>query len=177
MPDQPSESSDATSQDSITVADAIRLKHSLNTSIQWGNSNLNALEVEQLTRLKAEDYARVRADYAKWNGYHNFAMLGAFLACLVGYFYLDRYYPHHFWLQLPLMIVGFLCFYALVKREGHAEGYIDGYDAGHEAGIHKALGIKPEEFTEMHEMATNIKIDSMIIKKLDERTEGQRKDT
>ena len=64
MPDQSDELSrtpnegDSTQGDSITVADAIRLKHRLNTSIPWGNSNLNALEVEGLTRLKAEDYAR-----------------------------------------------------------------------------------------------------------------------
>src|SRR5205807_1659295 len=101
----------------------------------------------------------------------NYAILGVFLACIAGYFFLGHYYPHHFWLQLPLMILGYLCFYTLAKRDGHSEGYIDGYDAGHEAGIHKALGIKEDRLSEMHQMATDMKIDSMVIEKLDERDE------
>jgi hypothetical protein len=56
-----------------------------------------------------------------------------------------------------------------LKRDGHAEGYVDGYDAGHEAGIHKALGIKPEDLSEMHEFANDMRIDGMMIERMDER--------
>ena len=36
---------------SMTVAEAYRLKHQLGQSITWGNSGLNALQVEELTKL------------------------------------------------------------------------------------------------------------------------------
>jgi hypothetical protein len=154
MPDKPSEQKNEDAENSITVADAIRLKHSLNSSITWGNSDLNALELE-----------RIRKDYADWNGHRNYWLIGVLLACIVGHFALP---DKSFW-QIPLDIIGFLCLYTLLKREGHAEGYVDGYDAGHEAGIHKALGIKPEDLAEMNEVANDMKIDTMLVQKMDER--------
>ena len=55
------------------------------------------------------------------------------------------------------------------KREGHAQGYIEGYEAGHDTGIYKVLGIKPEELSEMRQFATDMKIDDMLVKGMDER--------
>ena len=152
--------------DSMSVQDAIRLKHSLGQSTTWGTSNLNALQVEDLTKLTAEDYARVRKDYRKWNvNVVSTVMLVLITFGSVG----GCIYLPFWWLKVIAMSVGISCFYMLAKRDGHAEGYIDGYDAGHEAGIHKTLGIKPEEFAEMHEFATDMKIDDMLVRRMDER--------
>ena len=85
------------------------------------------------------------------------------LAC-VGVFFLP-----YGWLKIAAIGVGITCFAAISRREGHAEGYIDGYDAGHEAGICKILGIKNEEISKMTEMATQMKIDDMVVERMDER--------
>jgi hypothetical protein len=45
MSDEPTPGKDH----NITAEDAVRLKHSIGKSITWGKSNLNALEIEQLT--------------------------------------------------------------------------------------------------------------------------------
>jgi hypothetical protein len=148
---------------SITAEDAVRLKHSLGKSITWGSSNLNALEIEQLTRLERNDYAEVRKDYAKWNSSRKLYLLFALLVLLV-----VAYFTHG--LVRTLSVIGAItCFYEIGRREGHAEGYIDGYDAGHEAGIHKMLGIKNEEIADMSEMATQMKVDEMVVNRMDER--------
>ena len=85
------------------------------------------------------------------------------LAC-VGVFFLP-----YGWLKIAAIGIGITCFAAISRREGHAEGYIDGYDAGHEAGICKILGIKNEEISKMTEMATQMKIDDMVVERMDER--------
>lgn len=165
MPDQPEDSHP------IGVTDAIRLKNSINQFITWGNSNLNALQVEELTKLTANDYARIRTEYREWNfNVVSTVVLVIFtLGSFVGYIYLP-----YWWLRIISMSIGISCFYTLAKRDGHAEGYVDGYDAGHEAGIHKTLGVKPAELAEMHEFATEMKIDTMLVKRMDERERGSK---
>jgi hypothetical protein len=165
MPDEPEESKLS------SIPDAIRLKHSINQGITWGNSNLNALQVENLTKLTAEDYARVRKDYREWNAnvVSTVALVVMTLGCVIAYMYLSNT-----WVKVVAISLGISFFYILAKRDGHAEGYVDGYDAGHEAGIHKALGIKPEELTEIHEFATDMKIDTMLIEKMDKREKGSK---
>lgn len=150
----------------ISVPDAIRLKHSLNQSITWGKSALNALQVEELTRLTADDYARVRNEYREWNV--NMVSTIAFvlltIGCVAAYIYFSNT-----WVRIVAGSVGISFFYTLAKRDGHAGGYVDGYGAGHEAGIHKALGIKPEDLSEMHEFANDMRVDGMVIERMDER--------
>jgi len=150
----------------ISVPDAIRLKHSLNQSITWGNSNLNALQIEEFTKLTAEDYARIRKEYRQWNAnmVSTIALVVLTLSSVVACMYFSNT-----WVKSVAIGLAVWFFYILAKRDGHAEGYVDGYDAGHEAGIHKALGIKPEELAEMHEHATDMKIDGMLIEGMDER--------
>jgi hypothetical protein len=150
----------------ISVSDAIHLKNSINQGITWGNSNLNALQVETATKLTAQDYARIRKDYREWNVnvFSTIALALLTLGCFVGYLYLP-----YWWLRIISMSIGISCFYIISKRDGHAEGYVDGYVAGHEAGIHKALGITSEELSEMHGFATDMKIDGMLIEKMGER--------
>ena len=61
----------------------------------------------------------------------------------------------------------------LFKREGHREGYIDGYDAGFEGGFNKALGIGEKEVTEIHERATEMKIDDLSVAAFDKQKPNQ----
>lgn len=156
-----------------TPSDLVRLKHQLGKSITWGKSNLNALQIEELTKLSREDYARIRKEYADWQRHMNvintYVLVAIVLGCVLMYFFVP-----YGWMRVAAALLGFSCFYALCKREGHADGYIDGYDAGHEAGIHKALGVQPTEMKEMHTMATDMKIDEMVVERMDERDEGKK---
>ena len=149
----------------ISPSDLIRLKHQLGKSITWGKSDLNALEIEKLTELTREDYARIRKEYREWhsNVINTYVLVVIVPAC-VGVFFLP-----YGWLKIAAVSIGITCFAAISRREGHAEGYIDGYDAGHEAGICKILGIKNKEISEMAETATQMKIDDMVVERMDER--------
>ena len=153
---------------SVSPSDLVRLKHQLGKNITWGKSSLNALQIEELTKMSREDYARIRKEYADWQKHLNIIntyVLAAFtLGCVFAYIFVP-----YGWVRVAAVILGVSCFYTLCKREGHAEGYIDGYDAGHEAGIYKMLGIQPEEMGEMHKMATDMQIDEMVVKRMDER--------
>jgi hypothetical protein len=150
----------------ISVQNAIRLKHSLNQSLTWGNSNLNALEVENLTKLTAEDYARVRKQYREWkfNIVNTMTMSLLALGSVAAFIFLPNG-----WLKWIALVVMMICLHHLSRREGHEEGYIRGYDAGYEAGIHKVLGINPEELKRIHGVATEMKVDGMLIKRTEER--------
>jgi hypothetical protein len=152
---------------SISIPEAIRLKHELGKSITWGNSNLNALEVEQLSRLDANDYAQIRKEYADWQKHLNVFNIYAALALLLGS--LVALYLVTGWLRIVFEVIAALSGYVIIKREGHADGYVSGYEVGFEAGIHKTLGIKNEEIPDMTKMATDMEIDEMLVKKMDER--------
>jgi hypothetical protein len=151
----------------VTVAEIYRLKHELGQSITWGNSGLNALQVEELTKLTAEDYARIRNRYPEnrtvvvFPTYSLFAMVAL---CAAAYFFFN-----YGWVKVPAVVVGITCLVTVLKREGHAEGYIEGYQIGHDEGIHKVLGIKPEEADKMYEFATKMKIDEMVVGRMNER--------
>jgi hypothetical protein len=157
----------------ITAEDAVRLKHSLGKSITWGKSDLNALEVERLTKLDKNDYVRIRRDYEEWQPMTQkpYFLLGVLVVCLIGYF-LTQYS----WVRIIAVVIGITSFPAVSRRAGHSEGYIDGYEAGNEAGIHKILGIKNEEIADMAEMATKMKIDEMVVTRMDERTAKESSD-
>ena len=152
----------------VSLSDLIRIKHQLGKSITWGKSDLNALEVEKLTELTREDYARIRKEY--WdskkpvNVFHTYVLVVIVLACVGAYSFVP-----YVWLKIAAIGIGITCFTAIAKREGHAEGYIDGYDAGHEAGIYKMLGIKDEQTPEMADMAIKMKMDDMLVERMDER--------
>jgi hypothetical protein len=155
----------------MTVAEAYRLKHKLGQSITWGNSNLNALQVEELTRLTADDYARIRKDYKEWQKrvtvIPTYGLLALMAGCAAAYYYLTIG-----WVKVAAVILGVTCLITALRREGHVEGYVQGYESGRDEGIHKALGIKPEEADEMRQFATDMKIDDMVVKGMDEREKG-----
>jgi len=155
----------------ITVAEVVRLKHQLGQTITWGNSGLNALQIEELTKLTAEDYARIRKEYGDWQKRLTVApTLGLFV--LVVSCALAHHFITYGWVKVAAVILGAMCFMTMMKREGHAEGYVEGYETGHDEGIHKVLGIKPEEADEMSHFATDMKIDNMLVEKMNEREKG-----
>jgi len=118
------------------------------------------------TRLTADDYARIRADYRKWrvNVGWTIALVILTLACAATYLYFSNT-----WVKIVAMGLAVGFFYRLSRRDGHAEGYIEGYEAGHDAAIYKAVGIKSEEVAEMREFATQMERDDMVVGKMNER--------
>lgn len=100
----------------ISLSDLIRLKHQLGKSITWGKSDLNALEIEKLTELTREDYARIRKEYREWRKHLNvinmYVLAVIVLAC-VGVFFLS-----YGWLKIAAIGVGITCFAAISRREG-----------------------------------------------------------
>jgi hypothetical protein len=135
-----------------------------------GNSGLNALQIEELTKLTAEDSARIRNGYKQnrtvvvFPTYILVAMMGG---CAVAYYFIT-----YGWAKVAALILGAMCFMTMMKREGHAEGYVEGYEIRHDEGTHKVLGIKPEEADEMRQFATDMKMDNMLVEKMDEREKG-----
>jgi hypothetical protein len=154
----------------MTVTEAVRLKHQLGQNITWGNSGLNALQIEELTKLTAADYARIRNGYKEnhtvvvFPTYILFAMM---VGCAIAYYFIT-----YGWVKVAAVILGAMCFMTMMKREGHAEGYVEGYEVGHDAAIYKTLGIKPEELNEMREFATDMKMDNMLVEKMNEHEKG-----
>jgi hypothetical protein len=152
----------------MTIAEAIRLKHELGQSITWGNSGLNALQIEEMTKLTAEDYAQIRELYkGRSTLIPTYGLVALMAGCAAAYFFLN-----YGWVKLVAVIIGVTCITTVFRREGDAKGYIEGYEAGHDTGIYKVLGIKPEELSEMRQFATDMKIDNMLVGKMNERENG-----
>jgi hypothetical protein len=149
----------------MTVAEAIRLKHQLGQNITWGNSGLNALQVEELTKLTKDDYDQIHTLYKDRTVLiHTYGLLVLVAGCAAAYFFLN-----YGWVRLAAVIVGVTCLITVFKREGHAQGYIEGFEAGHDTAVYKVLGIKPEELSEMRQFAIDMKMDDMLVKRMDER--------
>src|SRR5712691_8626384 len=108
MPDEPA----SDKGHSISVPDAIRLKYELGKSITWGNSNLNALDVEQLTQLDANDYAQIRKEYADWqkhlNVLNNYVVMALLLGSLVAIFAVTG------WLRIVAEVMAALSGYMVI---------------------------------------------------------------
>jgi hypothetical protein len=152
--------------ETMTVIEALRLKHQLGQDITWGSSGLNALQIQELTKLTREDFARIRNGYKDNRSvtlFPTYVLLLMMVGCAAAY-----YFVHYGWARGAALLIGMMCFMNLMKREGHAEGYVEGYEIGHDEGIHKVLGIKPEELDEMHKFANDMTIDEMVLKKMDE---------
>jgi hypothetical protein len=132
-------------------------------TITWGSSDLNALQLEQLKKFTRDDYVRIRKEYAEWQ--KNLTVVPSYVYAALGLGALVAWNVSHTgWVRIVAVVVGITAFYALCRREGHAEGYVEGYEAGHEDGINKAFGIKPEERKELHEFATQMKLDQIHVR-------------
>lgn len=153
----------------ISVADAIRLKHKLNRQVTYGGYDAQQLRV--LRRMSAEDWRAVHTAYQKLTWLHPASgwVLGILgLGC-------------SFWMVLrgltwPLVICAIVlynlagCRYG--KREGHRTGYIDGYADGFDEGIDKALQISEEDRKDAEERSTEMEVDEMTIAHLDKQVQS-----
>ena len=154
----------------MTAAEGYKLMHQLGQSITWGNSGLNALQIQKLTKLTRDDYARIRADYRK--GRVNVGLTITLVVLALGCAVVNVYFSNT-WMKIVAVVLGISFFYQLTKRDGHAEGYVEGYEAGHDEAIYKTLGIKPEEVAEMRECAIQMELEDIVVRNLDERKKAE----
>jgi hypothetical protein len=154
----------------MSVEDLVRLKQQLNQSITYGNSNLNARQVTELQSMDAAQWAKVRRDYAEWIKRMRVNALVPIAIALMG---AAMWLYFRNWIGLIGLICAIYALGELFKREGHREGYIDGYDAGFEGGFNRALGISDKEALEIHEKATEMKIDDMNVAAFDKHKPDQ----
>src|SRR6266404_319744 len=149
--------SDATG---MSFEQLVRLKKELNHSITYGNSNLNARQVTELQTMDATQWAKVKRDYDEWTKKMQANVLVLFAVAAVGVaacFYFKN------WIGMAGAVCAIYAVANICRREGCREGYMDGYDAGFENGVNRALGISDKEILEIHEMATEMKIDDISV--------------
>jgi hypothetical protein len=130
--------------------------------------------VEEMARMTSEDYRKIRLKYAEqlkeWTIIPNFIW---YALSVVGIF-LISWYPTWYLKLLGLVCVGYSAL-QIGSRIGNPAGFIIGYEWGLSDGAYKALGIDDKEATEIHDRSTEMKIDEMVIKKMDERISGKEK--
>ena len=163
------QSKDAANTD-MSVEQLVRLKQELNQSITYGRSNLNARQVTELQKIDAAQWAKIRRDYDEWIKHMQTNPLILFAIAVAGGG--ARFYFKH-WIGTIGLVCAILAGGHLFKREGHREGYTDGYDAGFEGGLNRALGINEKEATEIHERATEMKIDDLSVAAFDKQKPDQ----
>jgi hypothetical protein len=149
----------------MSVEQLVRLKKELNQSITYGNSSLNARQVTELRRIDATQWAKIRRDYHEWAKKMRVLNTPTLLAVVVGGIVLWFYFKN--WIGIAGVVCGIYAAAEIFKREGHREGYVDGYDAGFECGFNRALGISDKEAIEIHEKATEMKIDDISVAAFD----------
>ena len=150
----------------MSLEQLVRLKKEVGQSINYGNSRLNAIQVTELQRMDATQWAKVKRDYHEWAKGMRVNVL-VLLAIAVGGIILWLYFKN--WIGIAGAICAVYAVINICKREGHREGYMDGYDAGFEGGVNRALGISDKEALEVHEMATEMKIDDLSVAALDKK--------
>jgi len=150
----------------ISVQDAVRLKHEVNKTIQYGG--YNAREIEELGRLNEEQRARLGAELANikkvWWVFPDWLMVAVFLVAVGSFFYFESFSARIF-----IALVSMYCATQVAYRLGVYYGFARGYQEGQEQGVHRVLGISPEEAHDIGERATEMEMDDRLIKKLDER--------
>src|SRR5260370_38524896 len=151
----------------LGVEDLVRLKQQLNQSITYGNSNLNARQISQLQSMDAAQWAKVRRVYDEGIKGMHVNSLVLFAVAAVGI---------AVWLYFKnwIGVVGLTCAIYAGAQIFKREGYMDGYDAGFEGGFNRALGISDKEATEIHERATEMKIDDLSVAAFDKQKPDQR---
>jgi hypothetical protein len=151
----------------MSVEDLVRLRQQVNQSIIYGNSNLNARQISQLQSMDAAQWAKIRQDYAKWNKRSPLVPIAIAVMGVAAWFYFKN------WIGIVGVVSAIYAIGELFRREGHREGYMDGYDAGFEGGFNRALGISDKEAAEIHEKATEMKIDDMNVAAFDKHKPDQ----
>ena len=152
----------------ISIEDAIRLKHKLNQAITY--RGYNAKEVHDMENLTKEQYSEVGRQLSEikksWWFFPDYVWV---IGIIMGGF-CSLYFPQYF-LRIVGLVALIYCTAQLAYRSGVSYGYVRGYESGHEEGIHKALGVPSEEAADLRQRATEMEMDEMLIKKMDERKE------
>jgi hypothetical protein len=162
MADEEQSKNDVTA---MSLEELVRLKKDVNQSITFGNSGLNARQVTELQKMDAKQWAKVRSDYREWAKGMRVLNIPVLLAIAVGGIVLWFYFKN--WIGIVGAVCAVYAVAEIFKREGHREGYVDGYDAGFEGGFNRALGISDKEALEIHEKATEMKIDDISVAAFD----------
>jgi len=149
----------------MSLEQLVRLKKDVNESITFGNSGLNARQVTELQKMDAKQWAKVRSDYREWaksmRVLSNLVLLVLAGVGIVLWFYFKN------WIGVAGAVCAVYAVAEVFKREGHREGYVDGYDAGFEGGFNRALRISNKDALEIHEKATEMKIDDISVAAFD----------
>ena len=152
--------------DRISVQDAVRLKHELNKSINYGG--YNARELRELARLNDEQRARLGVELANikkvWWVFPDWTMLVGLLIAVGLLFYFESLSG-----RILSALASIYCATQVAYRLGVYHGFAHGYQEGQEQGIHRILGISPEEAHEIGEKAIEMEMDDRLINNLDER--------
>lgn len=148
----------------MTVGDAFKTLHKVNKEITV--HGLNALEIENLKKLNADQWKKVTSSYKKWTDQIWFVKGSIWLCTVIAgiliFIFLDQL---KYW-GLGLCIIGA---YFLIKRGSHQEGYLDGYHDGVEEGVNRALGIDEKLSDELYEIAKELKINEPIVRSIEKR--------
>lgn len=153
----------------LNLKDAIRLKHSINEDIRY--CGLNAQEIEEKKEISVEQWAAARKWYAeliKDYGYRLRVYWYIIAIALATFYFLYPRQPWRMWTAVALALLIIYMAAKLGQAQGYREGFFVGYENGWEGGINKLLGISQEESHDIHERATEMKIDSGVIAHLDE---------
>lgn len=149
----------------MNLADALRLKHSINQEITY--KGLNARQVTEAQKVGVDGWQKVRNDYSVW--VKHLRLFNNWVVAIFGFVGVGLGIYLTGWLKAIGIIIAFYCFAELYKRKGHKEGYFDGYDAGMHDGVNKMLGIDDDESADIHERAIEMKIDEGVINRLDKK--------
>jgi hypothetical protein len=153
----------------ISIADAIRLKHKLNKQVTYGG--YDAQQLCALRRMSAEDWRAVHTAYQKatWLRPRSGLVLGILGLGLLLWMALRG-------LTWPLVICAIVLYNVAGsrygKRGGHRTGYVDGYTDGFDEGIDKALQISEEDRKDAEERSTEMELDEMTVAHLDKQVQS-----
>lgn len=150
-------------KETINITDAVRLKHSLNQSITYGRSDLNAQQIEELKRLDSDQILQLNeilSDIRKsWWLTPNWVWWGSALVVIFIILFISRE-------TLPMVVALFVFGYCVIQlgfRAGHQQGFSRGYEDGHCSGVYKALGIDAKEIKDLHERSKEMLLDENVI--------------
>jgi len=153
----------------VSVQDAIRLKHGINKSSIYGG--MNAQEYHKFCKMTVEDWTRVRKQYDAWIRSTRVVSPIWFWIWLAAGVAATYFFQR--WLKLIGTVILVLTFYQVVRRGDHREGYMDGYEAGRQEGIDKALGITDENAKDAADRRVEMEVDERTISAFDKKSTGE----
>lgn len=138
----------------LTLREGLDMLDAANRRVKF--RGYNSLEVRQLRRLSAEQWARIRAEYRGWIKRTRLFGFWGPVACLLiggaGFAFL------HGWMREIALAIALLSLLAIGRLEGHREGYLDGYSNGFDGGINKALGLTEDDLKFISEASVDMEL-------------------